>query len=244
MLGSITKNIVLSFIATAALSSGFAQNDIKMNDENQHQKYRNCDICQPAEVCECPCEEISEPPLRCAYNAPVNSLIKCPVEFFVTASFIYWQAKEKGLELGVTDNNCEDCINGRVINIDFDFKPGFKVGLGWHSDYDDWHIYLEYTRLHLTDHRSYAIGKPDCLCDGECDPFPPCNEIIPSWNTFRSDLLYFSKAKGKWAMNLDLLDLELGRAYWAGTQLIFAPFCSSTRRMVRPKIEHEILRCY
>ena len=223
MLGTKTKNVVLSFITTVALSSGFAQNNMKMSDENKGTNYRKCDVCQPAEVCECPCEEISEMPLRCAYNAPVNTLIKCPVDFFITGSFIYWQAKEKGLELGITES-CENCDTGRVINMDFDFKPGFKVGLGWHSDYDDWHFYIEYTRLHLTDHKSYKIKQDECDTN-EC---PPCDFIHPAWTTFPQEnpllQVYYQQAKGKWTMNLDIIDLELGRAYWVGTQLTYAPF--------------------
>ena len=146
------------------------------------------------------------------------------MDVFVSASFIYWQAKEKGLDLGITDNWCDYCETGRVINMNFDFKPGFKVGVGMHSDYDDWHLYLEYTRLHLTDHKSYRLKNDCCECEPCEDECPPCNEIIPAWTTNRNDNLYYQQAKGKWTMNLDILDLELGRAYWVGTQLTFAPF--------------------
>ena len=224
------KKLIPLSISVFAMTTGFAQpidhseSEMKTKETTQ---YRECDRCAPAEVCQpCPCETITEDPLMCAYNAPVNTMIKCPMDVFVTASFIYWQAKEKGLELGITantetaDNGCDPCKTGSVINMDFDFKPGFKVGLGMHSDYDNWHLYLEYTRLHLTDHKTYKLND-DCACNDDCDPFPPCTEILP---VRIAEDLYLNVAKGKWTMNLDVLDLELGRAYWVGTELTFAPF--------------------
>ena len=218
-----TKFIALG-MAMLALSFGYAQNretnDQSMKPGAPYKQYRQCDRCQPEEVCDCPCEEIEEDPLMCAYNAPVNTLIKCPMDVFVTASFIYWQAKQKGLELGITDNYCDYCKSGRVLNMEFDYKPGFKVGLGYRSEHDDWDYFIGYTRLHLTDKKKHEVKEK---CDE--DTFPPCVEIQPAWVTNRDpDVLFYNRAEGKWDFNLDLIDFELSRSYWVGTDLTFHTF--------------------
>ncbi|MCU0646246.1 MAG: hypothetical protein MUC94_18565, partial [bacterium] len=32
------------------------------------------------------------------------------------------------------------------LDMDYDWTPAFKVGLGYHINYDNWNLFLQYTR--------------------------------------------------------------------------------------------------
>ena len=64
-----------------------------------------CDTCNPCPLyCE-PCEEVKPcpPPENCGFAAPFFREVHCPKEMFIEASFIYWQAKQANMELGVNE---------------------------------------------------------------------------------------------------------------------------------------------
>ena len=108
-----------------------------------------CEICQPC--CKPCCTEAPKTgePCNCAYNGPARIDPACGWDAWISASFIYWQAKEGGaIKLGyhyLIPSEIESHVY--PINGDFDYHPGFKIGAGFSMCRDDWTLYLEYTRL-------------------------------------------------------------------------------------------------
>jgi hypothetical protein len=155
------------------------------------------------------------------YNAP--SLIKVcgGWDFFASASFIYWQPIQDNMEVGLTNINplattalgagTNQSTEGSFIQMNFSYKPGFKVGLGMDFDFDNWDSYAEYTYLHGTHHTS---------SNGPTDGF-----IFPTWGApfVINNAPFYTQASSSFKCNLDIVDWVLGRNYFVGTKLMFHP---------------------
>lgn len=138
-------------------------------------------------------------------------------DFFVTATFIYWMANTDGMNVNQFPfNNGLGLLiaptgNGKTYFQKPKFKPGFKVGIGYDSDWDDWTAYLEYTWLHQTVRQTTFANEP-----GSFDNVFVLSRPVPF---IASDVL-----SNKWRMNLDMGDFTLGRAYYVGKRVVFEPF--------------------
>lgn len=178
--------------------------------------------CPPTQVCNtdpcCPAWPV--PVLNAAYNYPARIQTRCPWDIFADVSFIYWQPIEENLEIGIANTPAPTAgaltaganayIDSNVINMDFDYKPGFKVGLGGNFDYDNWDLRLEYTWFHNTNSQS-SNG-------------PLGGSIIPTIGTpdVTNTNLYDS-VSGNWQLKMDIIDLDLGRWHYVGTKLVCHP---------------------
>lgn len=146
---------------------------------------------------------IDETMMLGAYNSEARYDVVGSFDLFLTTNFIYFQAKEKNIDLGLI------AVGDKYSKLkqNTDFHPGFKLGLGLNSSFDNWAIYAQYTRLHLKN----TLTKN--LSDNQ--------SFTPDWT--ESDI-YVSIAKGIWGIKSDILDLELSRAYYVGRKLSLAPF--------------------
>lgn len=79
------------------------------------------------------------------------------IDFFITADFIWWTAREDNLTYARNGINSdigpgliyqEDAKKGREKFPDWNWNPGFKIGLGKNLSHDQWDIYFEYTWLY------------------------------------------------------------------------------------------------
>ena len=66
---------------------------------------------------------------------------------FLKADFIYFTPIEQGLDIGAPNDGS---LHAEILNMDFKYKPGFRVGLGFDISHDDWQIFAEYMRLYTT----------------------------------------------------------------------------------------------
>ena len=73
------------------------------------------------------------------YNESARYELPCN-HFYATASYIYWQGIEDGLDPGIVNEGSISAVNTRrTIDMNFDFQSGFKLGFGGYLiDYDDW----------------------------------------------------------------------------------------------------------
>lgn len=151
------------------------------------------------------CEEknSSEKEKTFAYNIPGRIDVQGSWDFLASASFIYWQPMEEGLDFALTHPSNHTTEIAKIIYEDFNYKPGFQVALGMDFNYDDWIIIAEYTRLHAKEHHKYSSGN-----------------VVPFWQDTVSSA---SSAEGKWSIKYDIIDLHLGRPYYVGVKLIFKP---------------------
>ncbi len=154
-----------------------------------------------------------------AYNAPASIDVKDCWKVFLTADFLYWQAREDNLAYGVTsDGAIGDFIsNGKVLNMDFKWHPGVKVGLGVNFPrHDNWDLFLEWT--HLVSHNNTSHTAPVQALGASQD------YVYPSLS--QPSLVSATEAgiaKASWRLVYNTIDLNLGRPYYSGKMLTFRP---------------------
>jgi hypothetical protein len=136
---------------------------------------------------------------------------------FISGSFIYWQAIEGGLDLGdIQPTSVTDLVSyTTTINMNFKYKPGFKVALGTKlGDHDNWLLSAEYTWLHLSDVKTVLPSE-----------VPSGYYINEGWGQYwTSTTLNYVSAK--WKLRYDMIDLEMARPYYVGTHFTLKPFAA------------------
>jgi hypothetical protein len=88
---------------------------------------------------------------------------------FVNASFIYWYAKEEGLDVAesaVLGNSGQTLLSneGTVFQQGFSYDPGFKIGGGVGGD--GWSLFTEYTWLRSSNTTSKTAPANDTSASG------------------------------------------------------------------------------
>jgi len=155
--------------------------------------------------------EICNDKYPAAYNAPARIDVQCSWDIFATASFIYWHVDQEAMELAVPAiTDVVTLMQGEYLVQDFDYKPGFKVGLGVNFGHDNWVGFVEYTWLHQTTDTGTSTVPSDA----------------DYWNvaSWFNDPLEPTTVGSKWRMNMDLLDATLSRPFYQGRKLIILPF--------------------
>jgi hypothetical protein len=175
-----------------------------------------------------PGHELMSNQFMAAYNAPARIDVRGAWDFYAFGAFTYWQARQENMELAfVRDTTSTADFEGDFVNLDFDYKPGFKVGIGMNFDHDNWDTSLIYTwfRSKNTQHTSV-----DGL-SSEIFPLIGHPEV--------TDHSTYTSAKEAWHLHMDLLDLELARSHYSGMSLTFRPFFGARAAWIRQR-EHAI----
>lgn len=155
------------------------------------------------------------------YNALARVDVRGSWDLFVEGSFIYWQLSQDNMEAAFVNSldnslytaNAPVKIKGNYVAMDFDYKPGFKVGIGMNFDLDNWNTYSEYTRIHASNHTSTngVEAAPGVLAP-----------IFSLWgNRAIQAANAYNDISEKWNCHLDIADIDLGRTYYVGTSLTF-----------------------
>jgi hypothetical protein len=155
--------------------------------------------------------EVDESQLKGVYNTSASIDVESSWDFYANGSFIYWYAREQGLECGLLVPNNYTLNNVSIINFPFEYKPGFKVGIGTHFEYDDWNVYTQYTRL-MFRKSTYMLTPLDNFT------------IAPLWEDgFSLSASPKRDLNARWKLNFNVIDLECARPFYIGKKLSFNP---------------------
>lgn len=158
-----------------------------------------------------------------AYNAPAAINVSCGWDFDVFGSFIYWHTSEEGLDMAyVTPTHDATPVPGAVSYQDFTYKPGFQVGIGFNTGYDDWAGWVEYTWLHQSE--TTAQTAPT-LPGGAAGTWTGSDWFVAAATA--------PTVSSTWKMHLDMLDAFFSRPYYQGTQLTVAPYAGIRALWIR-----------
>lgn len=154
-----------------------------------------------------------------AYNAPAAISVRDGWDFNAFASFIYWHVSQEGMNLAVKPP-VTGVSDGTLTSPAFRYKPGFKVGLGFDTKYDDWTGWVEYTWMHQKTHHtsSTTAASPFAYSAG----WFVNNSSTVTAPTFVP--VAATSVSGKWKMNLDMLDAAFSRPFYEGKKITIAPF--------------------
>lgn len=181
-------------------------------------------------------------------NSPVRPLT-CDGDFSIFVAGLYWKGIQDELEYGIETNvvildefaegEINNLIDARYLLPDFKWNFGFKVGLGYSSPCDGWDIALVWTSFD---------GRASSHDEAERESAPPAvttsvagHELISLFSNRRGKTSDFDAALGVglgdtlpgpvvtdirtfWKLDLDLVDLSLGREFWLSKYLTFRPF--------------------
>ncbi|HEU64208.1 MAG: hypothetical protein KR126chlam4_00240 [Candidatus Anoxychlamydiales bacterium] len=193
-----------------------------------------CDPCleERQDACSDPCDPCATDPqtkaydqgygicendLPKAYSAPGRIDVCGGIDAFVTGSFIYWEPLGDQLDLGTARFASLTPVELDLVKFKTNYEPGFKVGLGFNLNHDNWDLFAQYTRLHETETTRYTPRTRDSN-----------DSIISSWFILDPLPAFFSDISGDivavWKTELDKIDLELARSYYLGAKLIARPF--------------------
>jgi hypothetical protein len=164
-----------------------------------------------------------------AFNAPAAIDLDAQWDLFINASFIYWHADQDYMDVATNavfnptpnaDGNFTAIAptSSHVAYQDFRYKPGFKVGLGFNTNYDDWVASLDYTWLHETTHTHRNAPS---------DPAGTGVWIQNGWFTgidADNTVMQASALTSNWKLHIDMLDLSMSRPFYQGTALTILPY--------------------
>ncbi|MBI3211392.1 MAG: MOMP family protein, partial [Simkania negevensis] len=134
------------------------------------------------------------------------------IDAFITADYLFWTARVDGCGYAFTGaaNGGANPPKGSVQHPDWEWKSGFKGGLGLDLPHDGWDLYCQYTYFHSQ------------ACDAA-----EGNTLQPLWNignTFSiSPTSTINQARVKWKLKFNAVDLELGRNYFISRFLTLRP---------------------
>lgn len=158
------------------------------------------------------------PPMVESYNSPARIDTRGDWDFFFKTSFIWWKPREEGLELGRSLGQNKS----RIVNMNFTHQPGFKIGLGFFSDKDDWEFYSEYTWLHMSHSKTKTA---------------PAGEVILT--RWLANEEHASSVKGVWHLKLNLLNFELARPYFSGKLYMVRPFIGMRLAFITQRFNYD-----
>lgn len=173
-------------------------------------------------------EELMPNQYMAAYNAPARIDVRGAWDFYGTATFTYWQASQDNMELGtklnVTDVSSDPAVTSQqYLDMNFGFKPGFKVALGMNFDHDNWDSQVVYAWFRGTSESTTTLDASNTNFF-----------ILPNFGGEVVDANdRFTSAKETWRLHMDLLDWELARSYYNGTSLTFRPFVALRGAWIR-----------
>jgi len=147
-----------------------------------------------------------------------NPMVTHWADPFITADFIWWKAQEDGLDFsydGVAATNSVNASKGHVHHPKTKYEPGFKVGFGLKFKHDGWDLYGNYTWFRTSfDETKKSTSTPSGSIVNSgyyvMDAGTPVS-ITPS------------QTNGKWSLDFNVLDVEMGRNFWISQWLTLRP---------------------
>lgn len=166
-------------------------------------------------------------PVTAAYNAPSRVQLLDRWDLFFSGNFIYWNASEENLELGVVSDtsNALYSVNGNIVNQDFTYAPGFQIGLGGNLNRDHWDVFFQYTWFRNTDTVTTSL---DAASGEVLYPFLSLPDVANPTYLWGEE---------KWHLAMDIIDAEIGRSYYVGTALTFRPFFGARSAFIRQSLD-------
>jgi hypothetical protein len=140
------------------------------------------------------------------------------IGFSLYADFIYWEARQPNLGFAATgvavDGDAVATLApGEIYYPSFNYKPGFKVGLGFDVGHDNWDIDANYTWLN-------GSASKNSVTRSSSDPSALLN-LFPIDSGVTDPIM---AADGDWFLHHNLINANLGRNYFISQFLTLRPY--------------------
>jgi hypothetical protein len=147
---------------------------------------------------------------------------RCGYNMFSTADFLWWKPRIDSTTYvlsGISDGGPfsppgQSVSKGNSRSLNFEFEPGFRIGIGKTFPTDRWDLSLNYTWLaNDTRHNSLTAGPGAGMI----------SMLNVTFNNGSVGLMNLSEASSTWKQNFNMIDLDLGRAFFISSHLILRP---------------------
>jgi hypothetical protein len=154
--------------------------------------------------------------------------VKDGANIFITGDFLYWQAHENGLSYVLKTQGSDIGNNAKTKEMHFQYDPGFRVGLGWNTPHDGWDLYANWTSFVTKAHGEETAGSKTLtpIFGNRHQAFTFANYLPKS-------------AKAHWNLNLNLVDVELGREFFVSKWLTLRPFAGLRSAWINQRMHTE-----
>lgn len=137
--------------------------------------------------------------------------------WFLFADATLWHAGEEGTEWAIANKNITTAIGSQHFHqVHFDWNWGFKVGLGYNMDHDQWDTQLYYTWFHTDKKESAGIVRT-----ATATPNAGIDSIFTSPSHIGTSR--FQSGSIDWSIHYSMFDWELGRNYLVSKHLALRP---------------------
>jgi hypothetical protein len=204
------------------------------------------DACCPKPQAKCPppCVPVCCPPIVedcCAFSRcpPTTQVtpnagprVRDGYDFVVEAAFTYWTAHQDGLAYAFVQDvppTRTAFIGTQVPSTkvqlpSFQWRPGFKVGIGFAPCFDGWDVFLDYTWFRSNNNKS-SVAVVNPLGPDVEDAYwlvnaPLIRTVVRGTDTFN----LYEQAHAKWGVQLNIFDLELGRNFYISRRVTLRPY--------------------
>ncbi|MBA3814977.1 MAG: hypothetical protein H0X29_00335 [Parachlamydiaceae bacterium] len=183
----------------------------------------------PSSCCPAPCEEACNQPPSCgeAFNPPgyfnCSNSGNCNGGFIDSlrfrADFLYWRASQDCLSLGREESLSQFPGGARIESSrerspHYRYDPGFRIGIATVCPSNCWDLALNWTHFHS----KANINSSSACCDNSSNHE---SVFVSEWQ--RISNAFPDSASGRWKLDLDYVDLELGRKFYVSSCFILRP---------------------
>ena len=207
---------IVSSLAAIAASNLFSAQDMP---ENKDCCYYQGEMLTGA----CHSPQYSAPAKISLQDACCNK--KCS-DLFLDASFLYWYASQDGMVLGFSldlqsTSRLSYNLGSSTLIQSFSYDPGFKVGIGY--GLDEWELHAEYTWLR----QKSTLSSDATTKNTKGGAYTPV-WYVGTWyaqgvGQYGSGISA-THVNSTWALDMDLIDLTIGRPYYNSRCITVSPF--------------------
>ncbi|HSX03600.1 MAG TPA: Lpg1974 family pore-forming outer membrane protein [Rhabdochlamydiaceae bacterium] len=140
-------------------------------------------------------------------------------DFNVFASLIVWTVREAGADCWAeVITTSSSTFSNDLREVDFDWDPGYRVGISYGMMHDQWDTQAYYTWFKTTgkDHVSSLPGAVHSTFLG--------NFYIDNQDGKGLSGPSYQEASIQWTIHFNMFDWELGRNFWVSNSLAIRPF--------------------
>ena len=137
--------------------------------------------------------------------------------FYLGAGFVYQQARAAGTEYAYSEDNTAASfpLDGSMVDIHSGWDWGLNVQAGYNMNHDMWDVRVGYNYFSQSSSHSQAAGLNDTIIPLRAD-----SAIVNGTaNSFTS----CARATSQYSVSLNLVDLQIGRAFFVSEMLSFRP---------------------
>lgn len=152
-------------------------------------------------------------------NPSARPEVKNGADLFLLADLLIWQAHEDGLPLYIkNEGSSSDLSHSHVGSFDWNWNAGCRVGVGYNTPHDGWDLSAVWLHFNTDAHRQAHAHSDEVLQPTLTHPA----EINPALGP-QMGPGPFQKNHSHWGMNLNQIDLALGREYYVSKWLTLRP---------------------